>query len=174
MKFDLQEAIAILERTPRVLDLFLRDLPRGWVLNAAQNDDWSPFDILGHFIHGEKTDWMPRARIILEHGESRPFVPFDRFAQFSESEGKTLEQLLDEFVALRQANLAALRVLQLQETDLARTGQHPELGVVTLGQLLATWVAHDLDHLKQMARVMTKQYQTEVGPWGAYIGGMTE
>ena len=124
---------------------------------------------MGHLIHGERTDWMPRAKIILEHGDARAFVPFDRFAQFAASEGRTLDNLLDEFAALRRGNLRELEALGLAPADLERRGRHPELGVVTLGQLLATWVAHDLDHVVQVSRVLARQYADEVGPWRAYL-----
>ncbi len=138
--------------------------------NNEGKDTWSPFDIVGHLIVGERTDWMPRARIILQHGEARPFDPFDRFAQAKESQGKSLEQLLDEFARLRRENLAALQALNLQPEDLARRGTHPELGVVTLSELLATWAVHDLTHLHQLSRVMAHQYRDAVGPWSAYLG----
>jgi hypothetical protein len=167
--FDLDEATAILARTPATLDALLRGLPAGWITAHEGGESWSPFDVLGHLIHGERTDWIGRARIILEHGEARAFDPFDRFAQFRESEGKTLEALLDEFARLRQQNLAALAALHLTAADLARRGRHPAFGVVTLRQLLATWVTHDLDHLFQVTRVLAGQYADEVGPWRAYL-----
>lgn len=174
-EFDLGEAVAILGRTPATLDALVRGLPDIWVRgNEGRGEDgrdtWSAFDIVGHLIVGERTDWMPRARIILENGEARAFDPFDRFAQFRASQGKTLEQLLDEFARLRRENLAALRALNLQPGDLTRRGRHPELGVVTLSELLATWAVHDLTHLHQLSRVMAHQYRDAVGPWSAYIG----
>jgi hypothetical protein len=174
-QFTLAEAIAVLARTPATLDALLRGLPDIWVRsNEGRNKDgkdtWSPFDIVGHLIVGERTDWMPRARIILEHGETCAFDPFDRFAQEKESQGKSLEQLLDEFARLRKENLAALQALNLQPEDLARRGKHPELGVVTLSELLATWAVHDLTHLHQLSRVMAHQYRDAVGPWSAYLG----
>ena len=169
MTFDFDEAIAVLSRTPRVLDVWLRDLPAAWISGTEGPATWSPFDVIGHLIHGERTDWVPRARIILEHGETRAFDKFDRFAQFADSAGRTLGSLLDEFATLRQANLHALAALGLTEHDLDRRGQHPELGVVTLRQLLATWVAHDLDHVVQISRVIAQQYTEEVGPWRAYL-----
>jgi hypothetical protein len=174
-EFSLSEAIAVLARTPATLDALLRGLPDLWVHgNEGRTKDgkesWSPFDIVGHLIVGDRTDWMPRARIILAHGEARPFDPFDRFAQTKESQGKSLEQLLDEFARLRKENLAALQALNLQPEDLARRGTHPELGVVTLSELLATWAVHDLTHLHQISRVMAYQYCDAVGPWGAYLG----
>jgi hypothetical protein len=179
-EFTLPEAIAVLTRTPATLNALLRGLPDIWVRsnegpikngrsNQAKNT-WSPFDIVGHLIVGERTDWMARTRIILEHGEARAFDPFGRFAQEKESQGKSLEQLLDEFARLRKENLAALQALNLQPKDLARRGKHPELGVVTLSELLATWAVHDLTHLHQLSRVMAHQYRDTVGPWRAYLG----
>ena len=167
--FVMTEAVAVLERTPATLDALLRGLPDGWIAANEGGGTWSPFDVLGHLIHGERTDWMLRARIILEHGDTRPFDTFDRFAQFHESSGKTLESLLDEFAELRRANLRDLASLALTDADLARRGRHPALGIVMLRQLLATWVAHDLDHIMQIARVLARQYSDEVGPWRAYL-----
>jgi hypothetical protein len=179
-EFNLAEAIAILTRTPATLNALLRGLPDLWVLhnegssdgggNNEEKNTWSAFDIVGHLIVGDRTDWMPRARIILENGEARPFDPFDRFAQEKESQGKSLEQLLDEFARVRSENVAALQALNLQPEDLARRGRHPALGVVTLSQLLATWAVHDLTHLHQLSRVMAHQYRDAVGPWSAYLG----
>lgn len=168
-EFSLPETIALLTRTPAALDVLLRGLPDTWVLGNEGKDTWNPFVILGHLIVGERTDWLPRVRIILENGEARTFDPFDRFAQ-KEVKDKTLEQLLDEFARLRKENLAALRALNLQSEDLKRRGKHPALGVVTLSQLLATWVVHDLTHLHQLSRVMAHQYRDLVGPWGVYLG----
>lgn len=170
MKFDLHHAISLLERTPRTLDALLGELPPDWGTANEGGASWSPFDVVGHFIHGEKTDWMPRVRIILDHGAGVPFASFDRFAQFETSRGKTLRALLDTFAELRRENIAALRALDLQPADLARKGQHPELGEVTLGQLIATWVVHDLDHLAQITHTLAAQYANEVGPWQAYLG----
>ena len=167
--FQIDDAVAILSRTPATLDALLRDLPDDWIVAHEGGDTWSPFDVVGHLIHGERTDWIPRARIILEHGEARAFEKFDRFAQFAASEGRTLASLLDEFAQLRQANLRELEALRLTDADLDRRGRHPELGVVTLRQLLSTWVAHDLDHVTQIARVFARQYSDEVGPWRAYL-----
>lgn len=163
------EAIAVLARTPATVDALLRDLPDGWINGNEGENTWSPFDVVGHLIHGERTDWVPRARIILQHGESRPFDKFDRFAQFAESESQTLPELLDEFAALRQASLRELAALNIAAADLDRRGRHPELGIVTLRQLLSTWVAHDLDHIVQISRVIARQYADEVGPWKAYL-----
>jgi hypothetical protein len=167
--FVLDEGIAILARTPGTLDALLRGLPEGWTAANEGGETWSPFDVVGHLIQGERTDWVPRARIILEHGETRSFERFDRFAQFAASQGRTLASLLDEFAALRRENLRALAELRLTDMDLDRRGRHPELGAVSLRQLLATWVAHDLDHVMQIARVLARQYSEEVGPWRAYL-----
>ena len=170
MEHDLQRTVALLARTSTTLDAFLRDLPESWTRSNEGAETWSVFDILGHLIHGERTDWMPRAKMILQFGENRAFEPFDRWAQERESQGKSLAQLLDEFTRLRFANLNELRALNLNPEDLARRGQHPALGAVTLSQLLATWAAHDLTHLHQISRVMAHQYRDAVGPWSAYLG----
>jgi hypothetical protein len=169
-EFNLDETVAVLARTPATLDALLRGLPESWVRSNEGKDTWSAFDIVGHLIVGERTDWMPRVRVILENGEARPFDPFDRFAQSKESQNKSLEQLLDEFARLRRENLAALKALNLQPEDLSRRGRHPALGVVTLRQLLATWAVHDLTHVHQLSRVMAHQYRDAVGPWSAYLG----
>jgi DinB superfamily len=165
----MEEAAAILARTPATLDALLRGLSDGWIAANEGGETWSPFDVIGHLIHGERTDWVQRARIILEHGETRPFDTFDRFAQFALSEGRSLASLLDEFATLRLENLRELEKMRLTDADLDRRGRHPELGVVTLRQLLATWVAHDLDHVVQISRVLARQYSDEVGPWRAYL-----
>jgi hypothetical protein len=169
-KFSLAEAIALLTRTPATLNALLRGLPDVWMLSNEGKDTWSAFDIVGHLNSAERHDWMPRVRTILEHGETRAFDPFDRFAQAKESKGKSLEQLLDEFGRLRSESLAALQALNLQSADLARRGKHPALGAVTLSELLATWAVHDLTHLHQLSRVMAHQYREAVGPWSAYLG----
>jgi hypothetical protein len=169
-EFNLDDTIAVLARTPATLDALLRGLPESWVRSNEGNDTWSAFDIVGHLIVGERTDWMQRTRVILENGEARPFDPFDRFAQSRESQNKSLEQLLDDFARLRRENLAALQALNLQHDDLSRRGRHPALGVVTLQQLLATWAVHDLTHVHQLSRVMAHQYRDAVGPWSAYLG----
>jgi hypothetical protein len=169
-EFSLPEAVAVLTRTPATLDAFLRGMPDIWVGRNEGSDTWSAFDILGHLVYAERADWLPRLRIIMEHGETRPFDPFDRFAQFKESLGKSLEQLLDEFARLRRENMAAVQALNLQPQDFARRGTHPALGVVTVSQLLATWAAHDLTHLHQLSRVMAYQYRQTVGPWSAFLG----
>jgi hypothetical protein len=164
------DLVALLSRTPSALDALLRGLPDTWVRSNEGGDSWSAFDIVGHLVHGERTDWMARLRIILEHDEARVFDTFDRLAQFRESEGKSLDQLLDEFALLRRENLALLQSMHLQPEDLARRGRHPSLGTVTLSQLLATWAVHDLTHLHQLSRVMAGQYREEVGPWDRHLG----
>ena len=169
MSFVLDDAIAILERTPSAFDALLRGLPESWIRCDEGADTFTAFDNVGHLIHGERTDWIPRARIILAQGENRKFEPYDRFAQVRESAGKSLAQLLDEFEQLRAQNLSTLRGWNLSEQELALQGAHPDLGLVTLRQLLATWVVHDLGHLAQTARVMAKQYRGEVGPWRVYL-----
>jgi hypothetical protein len=164
----LDDLIAVLERTPATLTALLDGLPEVWVMATEGEGTWSPFDVVGHLIHGERTDWIPRARHILA-GESSPFETFDREAQFSESRGQSIGELLITFARLRRENLETLRGFALTSDDLKRGGVHPELGEVTLGQLLATWVVHDLDHLGQVARTMAKVYGTTVGPWSAYL-----
>lgn len=166
MEFDLTAGIAVLERTPHALRAML---PSAWADATEGPETWSPYDIVGHLIHGERTDWIPRARIILAQGPQRRFTPYDRFAQFRESQGKPLVDLLDEFARLRAENLATLAGWRLTEAQLALEGVHPELGPVTLRQLLAAWVVHDLGHVAQTARVMAKQYREAIGPWRAYL-----
>jgi len=170
MEHHLPDTISLLSRTPAALDALLRDLPETWTLCREGENTWSVFDVVGHLIHGERTDWMPRARMVLEFGETRTFVPFDRGGHVQESRGKSLGQLLDEFARLRSENLAELRACNLRQEDLERRGRHPALGVVTLSQLLATWAAHDLTHLHQVSRVMAYQYREAVGPWRKYLG----
>ena len=167
--FDLSNGIAILERTPAAFRSMLSGLSHMWTDATEGPETWSPYVIVGHLIHGERTDWIPRAQIILAQGPSRRFTPYDRFAQFSESKGKTLAELLDEFESLRADNVRTLAGWKLTDTQLALTGEHPEFGSVTLSQLLATWVGHDLGHIAQTARVMAKQYRDAVGPWRAYL-----
>lgn len=170
MQHNLQHTISLLSRTPAALEALLRGLPDTWTLQNEGEKTWSPFDIVGHLIHGERADWMPRAKTILQFGESKAFEPFDRWAQERESQGKSLAQLLDEFARLRSENLSELGALNLMPEDLARHGRHPALGAVTLSQLLATWAAHDLTHLHQISRVMAHQYREAVGPWSEYLG----
>ncbi|MGH7636789.1 MAG: DinB family protein [Gemmatimonadaceae bacterium] len=167
--FDLQAGTAVLERTPVALREMLAGLPAPWISADEGPETWSPYVVVGHLVHGERTDWIPRARIILDQAANRRFEPFDRFAQFRESEGKSLAQLLDEFSDLRRANLGTLRGWNLTGDQLALEGEHPEFGAVTLRQLLATWVVHDLGHVAQIARVMAKQYREAIGPWRAYL-----
>ena len=167
-ELSLDDMVAILERTPASLTAMLDGLPDTWVTATEGDNTWSPYDVIGHLIHGERTDWIPRARHIMA-GETRPFDPFDRTAQFRESRGKGLSELLARFTDLRRDNVAALVALNLTAEDLGRTGLHPELGKVTLGQLLATWVVHDLDHVAQIARTMAKVYVEAVGPWWEYL-----
>jgi len=173
MDFDLDDALPVLSRTPATLDAMLRGLPACWHQGDEGPDTFSAYEVVGHLIHGERTDWMPRLRRILEHGAERPFEPFDRFAHRRDSEGKTLEELLDLFAELRAANLRELRSLVLAASDYDREGLHPGLGRVTLRQLLSTWVVHDLGHIAQAARVMSKQYRTAVGPWVEYLPVLT-
>jgi hypothetical protein len=170
MENHLPDTIALLARTPAALNTLLRDLPETWTLRNEGENTWSAFDIVGHLIHCERTDWMPRAKMILQFGEPQTFAPFDRSGHVREVQGKSLAQLLDEFARLRSENLQELRALNLQPEDLDRRGRHPVFGSVTLSQLLATWAAHDLNHLHQISRVMTHQYRQSVGPWSAYLG----
>ena len=172
MEYNLEKSIALIARTPAVLDTMLRDLPDEWTMSNEGDGSWSAYDIVGHLIHGELTDWLPRARRILEHGESKPFDKFDRFAQERESKGKSLGQLLDEFARLRAENIRQLRALNLSQQDLAKKGKHQVLGTVTMSQLLATWPAHDLTHLHQLSRVLAHQSREAVGPWTKFLGVM--
>ncbi len=165
---DLANTVSLLARTPVVLNALLRDQPEIWTLSNEGHATWSAFDVMGHLIHAEETDWMPRVHMVLEFGETRAFAPFHRVPPVQASE--SLGQLLDKFAVLRSANLAALDALHLSQEDLERSGRHPAFGVVTLSQLLATWAAHDLTHLHQVSRVMAYQYREAVGPWSAYLG----
>jgi hypothetical protein len=173
MNFRLEEATTLLARTPALMDLWLRGLPDSWLDATEGPDTWSPRVVIGHLIHGEDTDWIPRARLILEHGEARPFDRYDRFAQFERFRDHTMDQLLDLFAARRRDTLDTLQGWRLTEAQLDLRGQHPGLGPVTLRQLLATWVAHDLDHVVQIARVMGKHYLVDVGPWTEYLRVMS-
>lgn len=172
MHYDVDHGTAILTRTPSVLREMLAGLPPEWTDATEGPDTWSPYTVVGHLIHGERTDWIPRAQIILRQGDNRRFTPYDRFAQFRESEGKSLHDLLDEFARLRAGNLATLQGWRLDDAKLALEGEHPALGAVTLRQLLATWVAHDLGHIVQISRVMAKQYRDAIGPWREYLSVM--
>src|SRR5512138_185083 len=169
MDFDLATGIAALERTPGTLRAMLAGLPPAWTDATEGPDTWSPYVIVGHLIHGERTDWIQRAKIILAKGRDRRFTPYDRLAQFRESDGKSLAALLDEFAELRAGNLRTLAGWRLSDAQLALEGEHPEFGPVTLRQLLSTWVAHDLGHIAQTVRVMARQYRDAVGPWRAYL-----
>ena len=172
MQFNVDDALAVLERTPATFRALLAGMPAAWTTPNEGPDTFSAFDNVGHLIHGERTDWIPRARIILAPGPTRTFAPYDRFAQVRDSQGKSMTTLLDDFAVLRAENVAELRGWRLTAADLALTGEHPALGTVTLEQLLATWVGHDLGHLAQTARVMAKQYCEAVGPWRAYLSVM--
>ncbi len=170
MQQNLDYTISLLSRTPGALDVLLRDLPEAWTRRNEGDSTWTVFDVIGHLIHGERSDWIQRARIVLESGESRPFDRFDRSAQERESQGKSLHDLLDEFAGLRSDNLRQVRSWNLEPHDLERRGHHPALGTVTLSELLATWAAHDLTHLHQISRIMAHQYRDAVGPWRRYLG----
>lgn len=169
MEFDLNHAVTVLSKTPGLVRRMLADLPDEWIRSNEGENTWSPFDVVGHFIQGEKTDWIPRARIILSDATDRTFKSFDRFAQFQNSNGKSLEQLLNEFESLRGENIKTLLGFNITPKDLQREGNHPALGTVTLAQLLSTWVVHDLDHLGQILRVVGKQHRAAVGPWVEYL-----
>jgi DinB family protein len=172
-RFNFRDAVAVLERTPATLGALLNGLPDPWISATEGEGTWSPYDVIGHLIHGERTDWVPRARHILA-GETGAFLPFDRTAQFTESKGKDVVELLTTFADLRRRNLATLVGMNLTSTDFDRQGLHPALGEVTLGQLLATWVVHDLDHVAQIARTLAKYYGDAVGPWAAYLSILRE
>ena len=167
---NLQHTISLLARMPVALNALLRDLPEEWTLRNEGEKTWSAFDVVGHLIHAERTDWMPRAKMVLQFDETRTFEPFDRLGQIRESQGKSLGQLLDEFARWRSENLGELRGLNLRPQDLERRGWHPALGPVTLSELLATWAAHDLTHLHQISRIMAHQYRDAVGPFSRYLG----
>lgn len=170
MQHNLQDTISLLSRTPAVLSALLRDLPEMWTQRNEGKNTWCASEVVAHLIYGERADWIPRTKILLQFGESRTFEAFDRVGHVQESHGKSLEQLLDEFARLRAESLAELRGLNLQPEDLARRGRHPAFGTVTLSQLLAAWVGHDLTHLHQISRVMAHQYRDAVGPFSAYLG----
>jgi hypothetical protein len=172
MAHNLEDTIALLSRTPAALNALLRDLPETWTSFNEGENTFSAFDVVGHLVHLERTDWLPRARLILESGDARPFERVDRWGHLRESQGKSLPQLLDELARVRAENLESLRALKLRPEDLARRGRHPVLGVVTLSQLLATWAAHDLTHLHQISRIMAHQYREAVGPWSKFLGVM--
>jgi hypothetical protein len=169
MEFELEKGVQVLERTPAVFRALLSGLASDWTLDNEGADTWSPFNVVGHLIDGEETDWIPRARIILEQSVNRRFTPFDRFKHLRVNQGRTLEELLIRFAELRAGNMATLQHFNITAKDLQLTGEHPDFGSVTLAQLLATWVAHDLGHLAQITRVMAKQYEPAVGPWAQYL-----
>tara|TARA_R110002167_G_scaffold366411_1_gene596156 strand:+ start:1638 stop:2162 length:525 start_codon:yes stop_codon:yes gene_type:complete len=169
MEFRLDQSIEILETTPFVIESYLSTLSKGWIKNNEGKDTWSPYDILGHLIFGEKTDWMTRVKTILSDSYNKLFDPFDRFAQLKEDQNQPIEAMIQEFKDLRKKNLDELTSLNIKEKDLSRVGVHPEFGEVTLQQLLATWAVHDLGHIAQISRVMAKQYSKEVGPWMEYL-----
>lgn len=173
MQYTLPQAIDILDRTPAVLSALLGNLSEDWTNQNEGGETWSPYDVLGHLIHGERKDWIDRMKRILESGVAKPFEPFDRFAMFEESKGKSLSDLLNEFSELRKANIASLRQLYTDDTVLELHGMHPALGEVSMRNLLSTWVVHDLGHLAQIARVMASQYESEVGPWKEYLPILT-
>ena len=169
MHFDFDKSIPILERTPGIIRSLLSGLDGSWIENNDGEKTWSPFDVVGHLIHGEKTDWIARMNIILNEGTSRPFDPYDRFAQFEDSKGKTISMLLDEFESLRKSDLDTLKRLKPDQATLDLKGMHPSLGEVSLRQLLSTWTVHDLIHICQITKTMARQYKEEVGPWLQYI-----
>jgi hypothetical protein len=170
MSHDLQDTISLLSRTPAALDALLRDLPERWTQRNEGGTTWSAFEVMGHLIHAERADWIPRVKTLLEFGETQPFAAFDRWGHEREVQGKSLGQLLDEFVRVRAQNLDELRGLHLRQEDLEKKGLHPAFGPVTLSALLATWAAHDLTHLHQISRVLAYQYRETVGPWSVYLG----
>lgn len=172
MEHKLEETAALLARTPAALDALLRGLPEIWIRGKEGEGSWSPFEVVAHLIHADQENWIPRARLILDFGETKAFEPFDREGSFRECQGKTLKQLLDEFARVRAESLQKLSAMKLLPRDLERKGRHPGLGAVTLSQLLATWVAHDLTHLHQISRVMAVQYREAVGPWNKFLGVM--
>jgi hypothetical protein len=168
-QFEFAQALEILEKTPAILKTWLENASEEWVQYKRDEEYWSAFDIVGHFIHGEKTDWIPRAQLILQREGEKEFEPFDRFAQFEEEKGKTIADLLEEFSRLREKNLDILRGFDLQPDDFELEGKHPDLGTVNLRQLIATWVVHDLEHLSHMAQAMARRYKEEVGPLVEYL-----
>jgi len=170
MNFDLERSIGVLERTPAVMQSLLGGLHDDWTLQNEGPETWSPYDVIGHLIHGEKTDWIPRMQIILSDNPDKHFVPFDRFAQYNDSEGKSLQELLDEFSGLRISCIEVLRKQNISEDDLQKKGIHPKFGSVTLQQLLSAWTVHDLNHIAQVVRVMAFQYKVAVGPWIEFLG----
>lgn len=169
MKFEIEKGVEILRQTPYVVGRLLEDLSDEWTASSGDPENWGPYDVIGHLLHGERTDWMQRAEIILSDSEDKRFVPFDRLAQFEEAKGRSLSDLLTDFAHLRNANIERLITWQLTEQQLEMTGIHPEFGAVTLRELLSTWVVHDLDHIRQIVTYMARQYTEAVGPWRAYL-----
>jgi hypothetical protein len=169
MKYSLERSYEILDRTPAVLQSLLAGLSDDWIMPNEGPETFSPYDVVGHLIHGEKTDWTARMKMILEFGNTKTFERWNRVAMYEESKGKSMQQLLDEFAAIRKQNMVWFRSLHLTETDFDRKGMHPVLGDVTLRHLLATWVVHDLTHMAQITRVMAKQYKEEMGPWPEFF-----
>ncbi|WP_417558761.1 DinB family protein [Mesoflavibacter zeaxanthinifaciens] len=169
MEFTLEQSVEILKTTPYIIESYLSTLSKDWIKNNEGNNTWSPYDVLGHLIFGDKTDWIIRIKTILSNSENKLFEPFDRFAQLEEDQNRSIECMIQEFKSLRKKNLDELTFLNINEEDLGRLGVHPEFGEVTLQQLLATWVVHDLGHIAQISRVMAKQYSKEVGPWIEYL-----
>ena len=174
MKFNINLAMQILERTPHVVDAMLRNLDDQWTMSNEGGDSWSAYDVVGHYIHGERTDWLSRAQIMISDREDKHFTPFDRFAQFTESQGKSLSDLLHEFKKLREDNLRELKKIEFSDDVLSRIGIHPKFGEVTLEQLLSAWVVHDLTHIHQLSRVLAKQYDEAVGPWKEFLGVLND
>ena len=170
MEFDLENSLALLARTPSVLAAFLHGLPDRWTTCNEDENSWTPIDIVAHLLYADHSNWMPRTRLILDSGESKPFAPFNRFGHLDERQGKSLDQLLESFAHLRSQNLEELRALNLNETDLEKQGRHPALGTATLSQLLAAWTVHDLTHIHQLTRVLAHQYRDAVGPWNKFLG----
>ena len=170
MEPDLEQSLSLLQRTPAALNALLRDLPETWTARNEGGQSWTISDVVAHLIHGERTDWLPRTKIVLQFGDTQTFEPFDMSGHVQERRGKSLPQLLDEFARLRSTNLAELHALALRPEDLARRGHHPSLGVITLSQMLASWPVHDLAHLHQISRIMAYQYREAVGPWSPYLG----
>lgn len=169
LKYDLDKSYEILDRSPAVLRSILSGLSDDWTMNNEGPETFSPFDVMGHLIHGERTDWPDRIKMVLEYGTTKPFTPYDRFAMYEASKGRSLPDLMDEFETRRRENMLWFRSLKLTENDLDKKGIHPSFGEVTLRQLLSTWVIHDLTHIAQVTRVMAKQYKEEMGPWIAFF-----
>jgi uncharacterized damage-inducible protein DinB len=169
MSFTIAKTFEILEQTPDTLINLTSGLSQEWIKTNEGGETWSVFDVVGHLLHGDKTDWLKRVKVILSDSDDKRFTPFDRFAQLETSKGKTLTELLKEFKEVRKSNLTALRALNISEADLSKTGIHPTFGTVTLKQLISTWAVHDLDHLSQISRVMAKQYKDETGPWVEFL-----